>query len=83
MGSDGFRGTPVMLGSLDMTVNRIPSARMGDMYAGHGPFQHASRYAMLGSLSVACNRLPIHRSLDPISCGDMAGLGSLDAGSGD
>jgi uncharacterized Zn-binding protein involved in type VI secretion len=80
MGTCGYSGTPVMKGSKDLSINRVPLSRVGDKYVPHG--QHPSRVALGGSRSVSANRLPLHRALDPISCGDKAANGSNNVGAG-
>lgn len=71
-----FFPRPCITGSPNVLVNNIPACSKGDFYPFHtcGKSGHAGN--ALSSSNVFVNNKPVHRSRDPVSCGDFAGLGS-------
>lgn len=79
MGHGCFAPVVAVAGSSDVFHNMIPSVRLTDPYAVHccGPVCHSGVVSM-SSQSVFINQLSQHMSSDMISCGDIAGNGSMD-----
>lgn len=78
--SSGVCGLPPTLplrGSQNVRVNSKSCVREGDPYAPQRKRKkkHMTRVAKSGS-SVRVNGRRVHRTGDPISCGDRAGRGS-------
>ena len=67
---------PCITGSPNVFVNNISATRAGDFYPNHccGPSCHTGNAQ--SSSNVFVNNRPVHRSGDPVSCGDTASNGS-------
>lgn len=78
----GYPPTPSLLASTNVKVNGIGAVRMGDKYQVHcvGPSCHVGK-AISGS-TVKVNGLSVHRTGDPLDCGDTAGIGSPNVKAG-
>lgn len=70
-------GRQAITGSTTVFINNIPVARQGDNWNVHGVPPHMG-VGMGGSLSVFCEGLPVMRTGDIVSCGSIAGPGSID-----
>lgn len=72
-----FAPTAALTASSNVRINGIRAVRAGDKYAPHRCKKkvHSMRIAKSSS-RVRINGKPIHRTGDPISCGDRAGRGS-------
>lgn len=67
--------------STNVFVNGIGAVRLGDDYAPHkGPSTHPEK--ALSGATVFVNGKPVHRTGDPCSCGDTAGMGSANVFAG-
>ena len=72
-------GGAIIGGSLNVLVNGLPSARLGDpVYCEIHSLQGAIQTITSGSLTVLVNGLPKARIGDSISCGATIISGSLD-----
>lgn len=68
-------------GSMDVFINNKQAVRVGDAWDAHGAPRHLGT-GISGSPTVFVNGMPLMRTNDPISCGSLAGQGSLDTFSG-
>lgn len=68
---------PAVSGSFNVFINNMPVVRQGDIWAAHGAPPHIG-VSVGGSPTVLVNGLPVMRTNDPISCGSLAGQGSMD-----
>ncbi len=75
-GHVGAQPRPPVAGSMDVLVNGLPVVRGGDLWAPHGVIPHTG--VGIGSQTVLVNGLPVMRTSDPITCGSLAGPGSID-----
>lgn len=78
----GYPPTPSLVASTNVKVNGLGAVRMGDKYQIHcfGSSCHVG--AAVSSSSVYVNKKPVHRTGDPIDCGDTAGIGSTNVKAG-
>ena len=80
-GHDSAQPRRDVTGSINTFVNRLPVARVTDVWEPHGTDSHIG-YGDMGSPTVFINRLPVMRIGDPITCGSKAMTGSLTVFSG-
>jgi uncharacterized Zn-binding protein involved in type VI secretion len=69
---------PCSTGSENVFINAIPVCRAGDYYPTHCCSGHCHDGFATSTSNVFVNNRPVHRSGDEISCGDIAGHGSLN-----
>lgn len=74
--SPGFPPTPSIKASTDVMVNGKGAVRVGDKYQIHCSGSSCHIGSALSGSTVKVNGLSVHRTGDPIDCGDKAGIGS-------
>ena len=67
---------PCVTGSPNVFINNIPATSVGDFYPVHCCGDSCHSGTALSTSNVFVNSKKIHRSGDPISCGDTAINGS-------
>ena len=72
----GYPPTPSIQASTDVLVNGIGAVRSGDKYAVHCLGSSCHQGTAISGSTVLVNGKPVHRTNDPLSCGDTAGMGS-------
>lgn len=73
-----FAPRPAITGSLDVFVDGLPVARLGDLWAMHtNLIDTHPGIGVGGSFTVFCNGMPVMRLSDPIDCGSVAAMGSF------